>query len=72
MVDSKTFQVQGAVRKELMTLNGRLSSMSSPPPSTSSSINLDLLRNMLLGFKSACIQILPKVNPTLIADIIER
>jgi hypothetical protein len=35
-------------------------------------INLDLLRNMLLGFKSACKQIVPKVNPTLIADIIER
>jgi hypothetical protein len=46
--------------------------MSSPPPSASSSINLDLLRNMLLGFKSACKQIVPKVNPTLIADIIER
>lgn len=27
---------------------------------------------MLLGFKKACKQILPKVNPTLIADIIER
>jgi hypothetical protein len=46
--------------------------MSSSNSSPSSSINLDLLRNMLLGFKNACKQILPKVNPTLIADIIER
>jgi hypothetical protein len=45
--------------------------MSSSIPSPSSSINLDLLRNMLLGFKNACKQILPKINPTLIADIIE-
>jgi len=37
-----------------------------------SSIDLDLLRNMVLGFKKACKQILPKVNPALIADIIER
>jgi hypothetical protein len=44
--------------------------MSSPSPSAS--IDLDLLRNMQLGFKKACKQILPKVNPTLIADIIER
>lgn len=44
--------------------------MSSPSPSAS--IDLDLLRNMQLGFKKVCKQILPKVNPTLIADIIER
>ncbi|MGC1132661.1 MAG: hypothetical protein WA941_07555 [Nitrososphaeraceae archaeon] len=37
-----------------------------------SSIDLDLLRNMVLGFKKTCKQILPKVNPALIADIIER
>lgn len=42
--------------------------MSSPP----SSVSLDLLRNMLLGYKKACKEILPKVNPTLIADVIVR
>jgi hypothetical protein len=42
--------------------------MSSP----ASSASLDLLRNMILGFKKACKEILPKVNPTLIADVIER
>ena len=42
--------------------------MSTPAPSAS----LDLLRNMLFGFKKACKEILPKVNPALIADVIER
>jgi hypothetical protein len=27
---------------------------------------------MILGFKKACKEILPKVNPTLIADVVER
>lgn len=42
--------------------------MSTPAPSAS----LDLLRNMIFGFKKACKEILPKVNPALIADVIER
>lgn len=46
--------------------------MSSTHSNDSSSNDLDLLRNTLFGFKKACKQILPKVNPTLIADIIER
>jgi hypothetical protein len=46
--------------------------MSSPSSLSPSTSELDLLRNTLLGFKKACEQILPKVNPTLIADIIER
>jgi hypothetical protein len=47
--------------------------MTSPPshPTTFPG-ELDLLRNTLFQFKSTCTRILPKVNPILIADIIER
>ena len=46
--------------------------MSTPSTNSPSTSELDQLRDALFGFKKACKQILPKVNPSLIADIIER
>ena len=46
--------------------------MSNPSTNSPSTTELDQLRDALFGFKKACKQILPKVNPSLIADIIER
>ena len=46
--------------------------MSTPSTNSPSTSELDQLRDALFGFKKACKQILPKVNPSLIADFIER
>jgi hypothetical protein len=46
--------------------------MSQTPSDSSSASKIDVLRTLFLEYKKGCKEILSKVNPTLISDLVER